>query len=174
MLALPLPGEMLMSYTGVFISEGRMNLLLSIIVAGVGVTAGVTLSYFVGYKLGKPFVLKYGRHFHIGEAQLAKTSVWFEKYGEKLLFIAYFIPGVRHFTGYFCGVMRVPFRHYALYAYTGAWFWVCTFILLGHALGEKFEAYHHTINRYMLVLMLVGVGTSLLVYFLQRLRKKAT
>ncbi|GMK37394.1 alkaline phosphatase [Paenibacillus sp. CCS19] len=173
MLALPLPGEMLMSYTGVFISSGSMNLVVSIVCAGVGVTFGVTLSYWIGYKLGKPFLLKYGKHIHLGEAQLEKLSTWFEKYGEKLLFIAYFIPGVRHVTGYFCGVMRIPFRHYAIYAYSGAWFWVCVFILLGNALGTKFEAYHHTINRYMIIMMAVGIASSLLFYLFQRLRKKA-
>ncbi|MDU5949940.1 MAG: alkaline phosphatase, partial [Paenibacillus macerans] len=54
MLALPLPGEMLMSYVGLSVYESKLNWLLSIVSAGSGVLAGVTLSYWIGYRLGRP------------------------------------------------------------------------------------------------------------------------
>ncbi|AZN40782.1 VTT domain-containing protein [Paenibacillus albus] len=168
MLALPLPGEMMMSYAGLFVYEGKLSWLLSIVSASAGVTGGVTLSYWIGYRLGKPFVAKYGHRVHLGEAQLARLTVWFEKYGDKLLFIAYFIPGVRHITGYFCGVTRMPFRRYALYAYSGAIFWVGLFISLGKVLGPKWETYHTTVNHYMI---LFGIASGLLAVALYLYRK---
>lgn len=168
MLALPLPGEMLMSYTGLFVFEGKLNGPLSILSASAGVTAGITLSYWIGYRLGQPFVHKYGDRVHLGEEQLLKMNVWFEKYGDKLLFFAYFIPGVRHITGYFCGVTRMPFRKYAIYAYSGAIFWVSLFISLGRVLGPKWEAYHQTVNRYMI---LFGIGSALLTVLIYVVRK---
>ncbi|REE94344.1 membrane protein DedA with SNARE-associated domain [Paenibacillus taihuensis] len=159
MLALPLPGEMMMSYTGLFVFEGKLSWLLSMVSAAGGVIGGVSLSYWIGYRLGQPFVAKYGHRVHLGEAQLARLTKWFEKYGEKLLFIAYFIPGVRHVTGYFCGATRMPFRRYALYAYPGAIFWVGLFITLGKVLGAKWEEYHTTVNHYMIMF---GVASGLL------------
>ncbi|MBB3126761.1 membrane protein DedA with SNARE-associated domain [Paenibacillus rhizosphaerae] len=51
MLALPLPGEMMMSYTGLFVYEGKLNWLLSMASAGAGVLTGVTLSHWIGYRL---------------------------------------------------------------------------------------------------------------------------
>ena len=92
MLALPLPGEMLMSYTGLFVFEGKLNWLFSIVSASAGEQPGITLSYGIGYRLGKPFLMKYGARYHFGEEKLAIMSVWFDKYGDKLLFIAFFIP----------------------------------------------------------------------------------
>ncbi|WP_410513587.1 hypothetical protein PaeBR_03920 [Paenibacillus sp. BR2-3] len=89
MLALPLPGEMMMSYTGLFVFQGKLNWMLSILTASAGVTAGITLSYWIGYRLGQPFVTKYGHRIHLGEEQLTRMNVWFEKYGDKLLFVAY-------------------------------------------------------------------------------------
>ncbi|MFD1774752.1 VTT domain-containing protein [Paenibacillus rhizophilus] len=173
MLALPLPGEMLMSYTGLFVFEGKLNLPLSILSASAGVTAGITLSYWIGHWLGRPFVHKYGHRVHLGEDQLLRMNVWFEKYGDKLLFVAYFIPGIRHITGYFCGVTRMPFRKYAIYAYSGAIFWVSLFISLGRVLGPKWEAYHQTVNRYMILFGVASALLTLLIYFYQKHRQRA-
>ncbi|MGO4106584.1 VTT domain-containing protein [Paenibacillus sp. YAF4_2] len=167
MLALPLPGEIMMSYAGMLVFEQKMNWLVSILTASAGVTAGITLSYWIGYWLGKPLLMKYGHRLHLGEEQMDRLTVWFEKYGDKLLFIAYFIPGIRHITGYFCGVTRMPFRRYALYAYSGAVFWVSLFISLGKVLGPKWEAYHSTVNRY-LVIFAIASGMGFLLYHLLR------
>ncbi|BBH20931.1 hypothetical protein Back11_22760 [Paenibacillus baekrokdamisoli] len=172
MLALPLPGEMLMSYTGLFVFEGKLNWLLSIVSASAGVTAGITLSYWIGYRLGKPFVMKYGARIHFGEEKLESMSVWFDKYGDKLLFVAYFIPGVRHITGYFCGVTRMPFRRYAIYAYSGAIFWVSLFISLGKVLGPKWELYHRTVNHYMIMFGVGSAIVTILVYFYRKNKQR--
>ncbi|WP_435170254.1 VTT domain-containing protein [Paenibacillus glycanilyticus] len=168
MLALPLPGEIMMSYAGMLVFEKKLSWLLSILTASAGVTTGITLSYWIGYWLGKPFITKYGHRFHMGEEQMERLTIWFEKYGDKLLFIAYFIPGVRHITGYFCGVTRMPFRRYAIYAYSGAVFWVSLFISLGKVLGPKWEAYHSTVNRYLIIFAI----TSGLLFLLYNLLKK--
>jgi membrane protein DedA with SNARE-associated domain len=163
MLALPLPGELLMSYTGLLVFEGKLNWFLSLGSGGVGVIAGITLSYWIGYRLGKPFIIKYGSRIHLGEEKLDRVAVWFDKYGEKLLIITYFIPGIRHITGYFCGVTRMPFRNYALYAYSGAIIWVGLFISLGKVLGPKWEQYHRTVNRYLIIFAIVSAIITLLV-----------
>jgi membrane protein YqaA with SNARE-associated domain len=97
LLALPLPGEILMTYAGLMVYQGHLNWPLSILTAGLGASAGMTLSYWIGYKLGTPFIEKYGAKFHFGPDKVEKTSRWFERYGNKLLIIAFYIHGVRHF-----------------------------------------------------------------------------
>ncbi|MBW7452729.1 bifunctional DedA family/phosphatase PAP2 family protein [Paenibacillus sepulcri] len=171
-LALPLPGDMMLSYTGLFVYEGKMNWILSILSAGAGAAASVSLSYWIGYRLGKPFLIKYGHRIHLGEKQMARITLWFEKYGDKLLFIAYFIPGVKHFTGYFCGITRMPFRRYALYAYTGAIFWVSLFISLGKVLGPKWEAYHSTVNQYMIIFGIASALLTLVIYLYRKHKRQ--
>ena len=54
----------------------------------------------------------------MGPDRLEKMSNWFENCGNKLLLIAYFIPGVRHFTPViFSGITHISFRTLAIYAY---------------------------------------------------------
>ncbi|GIP26247.1 hypothetical protein J23TS9_13770 [Paenibacillus sp. J23TS9] len=172
MLALPLPGEMLMSYIGLSVYEQKLSWLISILSAGSGVLTGVTLSYWIGYRLGRPFVARYGKRVHLTEERIDKMTLWFEKYGDKLLFVAYFIPGVRHITGYFCGVTRMPFKRYVLYAYTGAIFWVSLFISLGKVLGPKWELYHSTANRYMIIFGIASALLTVVIYVYRKYKRQ--
>lgn len=166
-LALPLPGEALMSYAGLLIFEGRMNWPLSVLSAVLGSSIGVTIAYWIGYKAGRPFFEKVGPKIHLGPDKLDKVSGWFERYGNKVLLIAYYIPGVRHFTGYFAGVTRLPFRTFAIYAYSGALLWTGIFITLGKILGPQWEKFHHAIGKYLLVAGIL-IALYLIVYYTVR------
>ncbi|MGX9135630.1 DedA family protein [Rummeliibacillus sp. JY-2-4R] len=158
LIALPLPGEVLMSYCGFLIFNGELNLFLSILIAWIGTSMGVTISYIVGSKLGWPFLEKYGKIFHLKPKLLVKTSKWFSKYGDKLLIIAYFIPGVRHVTGYFSGITRLPYRTFALYAYIGSLLWVTVFVYMGRILGKHWELLQTMMTKYLIIGCIVAIA----------------
>ncbi|MCF6093028.1 VTT domain-containing protein [Microaerobacter geothermalis] len=171
LIALPLPGEVLMSYTGFLVFQGKLNWMESVLMAGMGSIIGMTISYWIGYKLGAPFFYKYGPRFHMGPDRFDKTSRWFGKYGNKLLIVAYFIPGIRHITGYFSGTTRISYPRYALYAYLGAFIWVSTFISLGKILGPQWEQFHSSVKKYLIIGSII-VGIILTIYYLYRNYKK--
>jgi len=151
LIAFPTPGETLMTYCGFLVFQGKLNWGASIIVAALGVISGITISYFIGRAWGIPFLQKYGPYIHIGSDKLEKTSQWFERYGNGLLFIAYFIPGVRHVTGYFSGITGIPYRKFALNAYIGALIWTSTFISLGKILGSNWAKFHDLVRKYLII-----------------------
>jgi len=151
LIALPLPGEVLMTYCGFLVNQQKLNWLLSVVIASSGAITGVTISYFVGSKLGVTFFKRYGQYIHLGADKLDKTSVWFNKYGNRLLLIAYFIPGARHITGYFSGITEISYKRFALNAYIGAILWTATFISLGKVLGNNWEKYHSMITKYLII-----------------------
>ncbi|TCP57880.1 membrane protein DedA with SNARE-associated domain [Tumebacillus sp. BK434] len=172
LLALPVPGEVLLSYTGLLVFQGHLNWLVSMLIAGLGASAGITVSYLIGYRLGKPFFEKYGRRFHMGPDKLEKTSQWFQRYGNKMLIVGYFIPGVRHITGYFAGITRISFRTFALNAYLGAFLFTGIFITLGKVLGPKWEEFHHTITKYLILAGINAAFAVLLVYLYRKYRQQ--
>ncbi|BFH62581.1 bifunctional DedA family/phosphatase PAP2 family protein [Paenibacillus azoreducens] len=174
MLALPLPGEILMSYAGLLVFQGKLSWFFSILSSGLGAIFGMTLAYWIGSRLGTPFFEKYGSYIHLGTDKLHKVSHWFQKYGNKLIFIAFFIPGVRHITGYFSGVTRISFRKYALFAYSGAFFWTTTFISFGKVLGPKWELYHHKFSRYMLIAGFIAAGVVIVFYLYRKYKESLT
>lgn len=151
LIAFPFPGEVLMTYCGFLVHEQKLSWLASILIASSGVIIGITMSYFIGSKLGVTFFKRYGHYFHLGPDKLNKTSTWFNKYGNRLLLIAYFIPGVRHITGYFSGTAEISYKKFALNAYIGAFIWTATFISLGNVLGSNWEKYHRMITKYLII-----------------------
>jgi membrane protein DedA with SNARE-associated domain len=161
-IALPFPGETTMAFAGFLSYTGKLDFATLILVAFAGTTIGMTITYFIGLKAGLPFIQRYGKWFMFSPTKLAKTQRWFEKYGSILIFIGYFIPGVRHFTGYFSGIIALPFRKFALYAYSGAAFWVVLFVGIGKVFGPQWMGIFHLFELYALWIISGGAGIVIL------------
>lgn len=151
LIAFPLPGETMMTYCGFLVYQGRLNLIISIIAATLGVICGITIAYFLGRILGTSFLEKYGSFIHLGPERIEKTSKYSEKYGNGLLIGALFIPGVRHVTGYFSGITKIHYKRFALNAYIGALIWTGTFISLGNTLGANWNKFHGSLSTYLII-----------------------
>lgn len=169
-IALPFPGETTMAYAGYLSYKGQLDFGILAILAFLGTTIGMTITYFIGAKAGLPFIVRYGKWFLFKQDKLDKTQKWFAKYGNVLIFIGYFIPGVRHFTGYFAGIAAVPFRKFALYAYSGALFWVVLFLGIGKVFGPQWNAVFHLAHQYAAYIV-AGIGLLLIAAVLYRYRK---
>lgn len=147
-IGLPLPDEVLLTFVGFNVYEGRMSYLPSILFALIGTCVGISLSYFLGMKLGMPFLRKFGPKFHITETRIVKTKKLYSKLGPYLLIIGYFIPGVRHITAYLAGINGYSTKKFSLFAFTGAALWCITFITLGKFLGPQWKIVHEYILKY--------------------------
>src|SRR5699024_2231333 len=76
LIALPLPGQSLMTYVGFLAYRGHMDLGTSILVAALGSCVGMTITYFLGFKIGNPLLKKYGRFIRISPTKIKKTTEW--------------------------------------------------------------------------------------------------
>ncbi|MBS4174076.1 VTT domain-containing protein [Bacillus sp. FJAT-49736] len=171
LIIVPIPNEILMSYVGYLVYQGKMNLFLTILFGGLGGIIGVTISYWIGYKLGAPFFNKYGSKIHMGPDKIEKMGQWNRKYGKRLLLFSYFIPGVRHITSIFSGITRISFKQYAIFAYIGVFLWVGTFVTLGKIFGPKWEQFHQQAKIYVII-GCVLIGIIYLLYFLIKTNKE--
>ncbi|WP_342566334.1 DedA family protein [Paenibacillus sp. FSL R7-0345] len=169
-VALPFPGETTMAFAGFLSYTGRLDFPTLVAVAFAGTTAGMTITYFIGLKAGLPFIQRYGKWFLFSPAKLEKTQHWFERYGSFLISIGYFIPGVRHFTGYFAGIIALPFRKFALYAYGGALIWVILFLGIGKVFGPQWMGIFHLFELYALWIV-SGVAALAALIILIRYRR---
>lgn len=136
LLALPLPGQTIMTYCGYKIHQENMSWFFGITMAFLGVVIGITISYFIGKTLGRPFFEKYGHYVHLSKDKLNKITKYFQKYGFLLIFVSYFIPGLRHLIGYFSGITKLSTKRFILSAYLGALLWTTTFICFGGIISK--------------------------------------
>lgn len=174
LIAFPVPGETLMTYCGFLVFQGKLNLVIGILASTFGVICGITISYFIGRILGNTFLKRYGSYIHLGPKQLEKTSKWFEKYGNGLLIVAFFIPGVRHVTGYFSGITKISYKRFALNAYIGALIWTGTFIFLGNTLGWQWNKLNGTIRKYSIILGIILIIALIFIYLYKNYKLRIT
>jgi len=168
LIALPIPTEPLMSYVGYTIYLHQMNLFLSVAVASLGSFIGMTVAYWIGSKLGYPFFNKHGAKIHLGPERLQKVEKLFNRYGSKLLLISCFIPGVRHLSGYFAGISRMPHRKFSVFAGIGVVIWTTTFIGLGNILGPQWTLIEDSIKKYMVLIVALIVLAGIVFYLLNK------
>lgn len=167
LIAFPIPTELLMAYSGFLVFQHQLNWAACVFAAGSGCFLGVTLSYWIGFKLGYPFFHRYGRRLHLGPERLDKVSDVFKKHGLKFLLISYFIPGVRHLTGYFSGITQIRYRNFGLFSAMGLFIWTSTFITLGDLLGPKWRIIETSAKKYMVIIVILLIITGLVIYLIK-------
>lgn len=163
-VGLPIPDEILLTYAGYAVSHGELQMPFALLSSFLGAALGITFSYFVGFKWGLPLLVKVGPYLRITPRKLESTQKLFDKYGAYLLLIGYFLPGVRHITAYLAGMASMDFRKFAGYAYTGAFLWSVTFLMLGRALEKEWLKAAVYIRHYGVTFLLIGVSVGIVVY----------
>lgn len=163
LVGLPVPDEFLMTFSGFQTSLGRMDFGQTLIVASLGSFLGMNLSYWIGRRLGIPFLHKIAPYLHLNENKIARAEHWFQCYGDRLIVIGYFFPGFRHFTAYFSGMSKLHIGRYAVLAGLGAFLWSLTFITLGRILGVHWEKITHVVHHY---LALSGIVVGIIVFLI--------
>ncbi|KAA1181034.1 DedA family protein [Paenibacillus sp. B2(2019)] len=175
-IALPFPGEITMLYVGYLSYLGVLNGWTALFLAFTGTTLGMTVTYVIGLKVGMPFIQHFGKWVFITPGKFYKTKKWFSRRGNFFVFIGYFIPGVRHITGYLTGILGSSFRTFAVYAYSGALFWCICFIGLGNMFGSQWDNLLHTIESYswsiVIIVVLFGAVAWLVKRMVQSSRRK--
>lgn len=170
-IGLPIPDEVLLTYVGYNVFEGKMSYLPSLLSAFAGACGGISLSYFLGVKLGLPFLIKFGPKLHITEEKVSRTRKLFLKFGPFLLFVGFFIPGVRHITAYLAGINGYSYRRFALFAYSGAVTWCFSFITLGKVLGKNWILVGTYLSKYSIYLILAFLLGCLIFYTFWRKKR---
>ncbi len=174
-IALPIPpGNTTLTYAGYLSYKGVLDPLPALVSAYIGASLGVTFTYLLGYNLGMPLVERYGKWIFLKSKHIDKTKESYLRFGNRMLFFSYFMPGVRQFNGYFAGLIRIPFRTFALYAYTGAAAWVLVFFGVGYIFGNQWQFVFKLVERFFLYFF-IGLGCFIIIFlFVKRFKKRNT
>lgn len=135
-VALPIPDETLMVLAGILMKNGDLPIPSTLVASFLGTMFGITLSYVLGRTLGSSFLHRFGSSFGLTEEKLAHAHRWFERFGKWTLTLGYFIPGIRHITGFAAGASDLEYPKFALFAYLGATIWASFFLSLGFFMGN--------------------------------------
>lgn len=166
----PVPSEAVMPFTGFLWFQGKMTFIAIFFASTIGSIVGSLLSYYIGKYGGKPFINKFGKYLLLNEHHLTQTEQFFQKYGEKTIFISRFIPIVRHLISLPAGVGKMNIYKFSLFTVAGASIWNAFLAYLGYQLGSRWEI----IRKYSEVLDIIVIACIVLAagYFVFKARKK--
>jgi membrane-associated protein len=132
-----LPGDYLLFTAGLFCGTGFFEyhilvLLGCLMAAAVG---GNFVGYTFGRAVGKAFLERRDSFFY-KKKYLEEAHKAFEKYGDKALIAARFLPIVRTFAPILAGIVNMTPRIFYLYNVIGAVMWVGIICGLGYVIGR--------------------------------------
>ncbi|MFA6526294.1 MAG: DedA family protein [Candidatus Buchananbacteria bacterium] len=138
-MVVPLPSELVLPFSGFLSATGELNFWLVWIASIIGSLIGSLISYWMGAYGGERFVRKFGKYLLLDAADLDWTEDWFRTKGEKVIFIARFIPVVRHLISIPAGIGKMDLKKFSLYTVLGAGCWNLILIWLGYYLGQNWR-----------------------------------
>ncbi len=165
----PIPSEAVMIPAGYLVQQGRMNFPLSLLFGVTGGVAGAYFNYFLAVRLGRPFILKYGKYAGVPKEKFLKVDKYFHNHGEITIFIGRLIPVVRHLISFPAGLGRMNHLKFTCYTALGAGFWATVLLGLGYVIGEEEELIRKYLSQ-ITVALIIGSALVVAVYIYWRKR----
>ncbi len=161
---IPFPSEVVMIPAGYLAYKGEMNLLLAILAGTLGSLAGALFNYYLAIKLGRPFLLHYGKYVMFNEASLQKMEDFFARHGHISTFTGRLIPVVRQYISLPAGLARMNLAVFSFYTSLGAGIWVTILALLGYFIGDN-EMLIREYLRDIIVILAVAIILGITAYW---------
>jgi membrane protein DedA with SNARE-associated domain len=162
---LPIPSEVVLPLGGYLVSQGRLEFWSTVAVATVGSLVGTMVDYGIGYYLGRPAVLRYGRIVRFSEKRLETTERWFVSHGKSVVLLARFVPLLRTLIAFPAGLVKMDVKRFLVYSTVGILVWDIALVYLGVLAGQNSTAIANTLQAYFLPLGVAAVVVAgILVY----------
>jgi membrane-associated protein len=165
-----LPGDSLLFTAGLFVAQGAIDTplwLVCVILVAAAVIGNAT-GYWVGYKAG-PAIFDKPQSRLFKPEHVAKTQGFFDKYGNRAIVLARFVPIVRTFITVMAGVGRMDARRYFTYSVIGGVVWAAGVTVLGFWLGQ-FAFVRANIE--LMLILIVAISVLPIVVEVVRARRK--
>lgn len=150
-----IPGSTLLIFIGFLSAQGILDIGDLIWFAAIGAILGDGLSYYLGTK---------GTNFFRNENRFLKTTHlergqrFFEKHGDKSIFLGRFIGFLRPIVPFVAGLSEMSPKRFLFWNITSAFLWAASHLLLGYFFGSAFAVIETWGTR-------VGYGIGLLFVF---------
>jgi undecaprenyl-diphosphatase len=169
-IGLVVPGETTMLIGGAVAGQGAVDLYLLMAIAWFAAWLGDTTSFFLGRRLGREFVLKYGAKVGISSERFEKVEDYFDRHGGKTIFIGRWISLVRALAPFIAGSSGMQYRAFVPYSVLGTGLWATLHILVGYFFSKSIETAGHYAARgafALATLIALVIGTVYLVRYLK-------
>ena len=169
---IPIPSEVIMPFSGYLVYSGKFNVAYVIIAGSIGNLVGSIIAYYIGFRLGREFILRYGKYVLLRNSHLELTESYFKKYGDRSIFISRMLPAVRTYISLPAGVAKMTLKKFIIYTLIGSIIWNSALTYIGIQLGQEWKNILHY-SDYFDGIVIIGVIVAIVI-FLRSRRNKPT
>lgn len=150
---IPIPSEIIMPFSGFLVSTGKFGPILVVLAGSLGNLVGSILTYYFGLRVGRAFIIKYGKYVFFKREHLEFTERLFKNYGDKISFVGRLLPVIRTYVSLPAGIGRTNFIKFVFYTLIGSLIWNSILTFAGMQLGNNWK----NIDRYSIYLDIVTI-----------------
>lgn len=149
------PGEFTVMLGGAVASQGDISLPLIIAITWIAAFTGDSVSFLLGARLGRGFLVQHGERFRITPERLKRVEDYFARYGGRTILIGRFIGLVRALAPFIAGSSKLPYRRFAPYSILGTGLWSIALLLVGYFAAQSLDKVTQIVGKGLLVFGIV-------------------
>lgn len=174
---IPLPSEVVMPLAGIMLYQNKLlpgtNSILGLILVGLagaaGCLVGSTAAYWIGYKGGRPLMLKYGRYVLISQHDADLADKFFQRWGSATAFFSRLLPVVRTYISIPAGISKMPFVKFCIYTFLGSFPFCLLLAYVGTVLGNNLDKLGNVFHG-LDVVVVIGLVVLIALYIWHHVR----
>jgi membrane protein DedA with SNARE-associated domain/membrane-associated phospholipid phosphatase len=160
------PGEFTVILGGAVAGQGDISLPLILGITWLSAFLGDSVSFILGAKLGRGFLVKHGERVQITDERLRQVESYFARHGGKTILIGRFIGLVRALAPFIAGTSNMRYGAFAPYSVLGTGLWATTFILVGYFASQSLDTVADIVGRGLVYFgFFVGAVVGLIVLY---------
>ena len=169
-MGIPTPGQTLLMAGALEAAEGRMSIVLLLILVTTAATVGNSIGYAIGRWGGRTALNK----LKVNPQRQQYLDDLFKRRGGVVILLARFLDGLRQLNGIVAGVLQMPWWTFTAYNVAGALLWTCSWGLGTYYLGRDIHFIAAFFHRHRPLLLVLGAiaFVALLVYLLRSKRMR--
>jgi membrane protein DedA with SNARE-associated domain len=171
-MGIPSPGETALVAAAILASQGKLNIVLVILIGVTSAIVGDNIGYWLGRRYGRTVFMAPGPFLHHRVHAIRYGDGFFKRHGSKAVFLGRWIALVRFATAWLAGINRMPFRLFFFWNALGGITWGITYGLVGYFGGKAAAHVLAEAGLIGLVVMVAMFGGAWL--FIRRREQRAS
>jgi len=160
---LPISSEIVVPLGGALASQGKLSLVLVVLVCSIANLAGSLIAFWLTRRYGERVVLsRAGRWMGLSRGHLRLANRFFDRFGLWAVFVGRLLPIVRTYISFPAGLSRIGYVRFTVATLAGAIPWNVALAYAGYKLGQHYEQVAATLGPFAIpiaigVVILLGV-----------------
>jgi undecaprenyl-diphosphatase len=166
LLGLVVPGDVAVVLGGALGATGRLDPFTVVLVVIVGVLVGANLSFWIGRRGGVLLIERSAARFSIGPNRIEQVELYFARHGQKTVFWASFVSGLKNLVPAVAGASRMSSVRFFAYNAAGGAVRSVVLVGVGYIFGASFPraiSVIGSLNVWLLVVLVTFLVTRLLI-----------